>query len=136
MTGFSPLIEMRYTHIQLVFDRCVQHSEVCEEDAEVGHGALGVGLCKKKQKKACFISPPGDFYSHCKRAHTARDFREAACSYFSNDGSGFSTSHTHRDDSSLFHFAATCWSIPRTTLHQTTEHHPLSRSDISINVWM
>lgn len=38
---------MKSTYIQPVFDCRVQHGEVCEEDTQVGHGALGVGLCEK-----------------------------------------------------------------------------------------
>lgn len=53
----SPLIEMRGTHIQPVFDRRVQHGEVCEEDAQVGHSALGVGLCEKKREKKRVFHP-------------------------------------------------------------------------------
>lgn len=35
------LIHVTWTHIQPVFDGRVQHGEVCEEDAEVWHGAPG-----------------------------------------------------------------------------------------------
>lgn len=38
---------MKSTYIQPVFDCRVQHGEVCEEDTQVGHGALHVGLCEK-----------------------------------------------------------------------------------------
>lgn len=41
----------RATYIQPVFDCRVQHGEVCEEDSQVRHRALGAGLYKKKRKK-------------------------------------------------------------------------------------
>lgn len=44
-----PLMEMRVTYIQPVFDCRVQHGQVCEEDTQVGHSALGTGLCRKKK---------------------------------------------------------------------------------------
>lgn len=49
---------MRVTYIQPVFDRRVQHGEVGEEDTQVGHGALGVGLCNRKKKKVFHPFPP------------------------------------------------------------------------------
>lgn len=71
-----------------------------------------------------------------KRAHTGRDFRAAACSYFSNDGSWFSTSlthtHTHHNPSVP---RCCCAAVDHlTTHHQTTETPPLSRCDICTNV--
>lgn len=37
------------TYIKPVFDCRVQHGEVCEEDPQVGHRALGAGLYGRKE---------------------------------------------------------------------------------------
>lgn len=83
----------RATYIQPVFDRRVQHGEVCEEDSQVGHCALGAGLYKKTDQKKNIertikvsYVPQSFFYSHDgKEPHTEPDFRAAACGYFSNE---------------------------------------------------
>ena len=57
-----PLTELILTYIQPVFDGSVQHGEVCEEDSQIGHGALSAGLCVRG-KKNVFQQFPKHFYS-------------------------------------------------------------------------
>lgn len=59
---------MTVTYIQPVFDCCVQHGEVCEEDTQVGHSALSIRLCKIK-KICCYIHR-GLYPHQSKRTHT------------------------------------------------------------------
>lgn len=48
VSSFPPGAGGGSTYIQPVFDCRVQHGEVCEEDPQVGHRALGAGLHDEK----------------------------------------------------------------------------------------
>lgn len=49
VSSFPPWPGGESTYIQPVFDCRVQHGEVCEEDPQVGHRALGAGLYGEKE---------------------------------------------------------------------------------------
>lgn len=83
---------MRVTYIQPVFDRRVQHGEVGEEDTQVGHGALGVGLCNRKKIKIVSSVPPRGFYSQ----PTQRGISEQPpAAIFQTVAMARDSSHTH-----------------------------------------
>lgn len=88
VSSFPPWPGGATTHIQPVFDCRVQHGEVCEEDPQVGHRALGARLCGKKdnthnlQKR---VKVPRDFFflfmvHKMEKATKKADFRATACS--------------------------------------------------------
>lgn len=114
---------MRVTYIQPVFDRRVQHGEVCEEDTQVGHGALGIGLCKKKRKKVFHLFPRG-YYSHGEKSPHREGFQSSRLQLFFKRW--LVIQHITHATAPLFHVAVARRSIPVTILHQTAETPPLS----------
>lgn len=128
-----PLIEMIGTYIQPVFDRRVQHGEVCEEDTQVGHSALGVGLCKRRRKKKrkCFIRPP-EVSIHIVKSPHSEGFQSGRLQLFFKRWLRIQhiTHTTALCSTSLLHAGRS----PLQPSFKPLKHPPLSKSDISINV--
>lgn len=118
-----PLIEMRVTYIQPVFDRRVQHGEVCEEDTQVGHGALGIGLCKKQKEKVFHLFPRG-YYSHGEKSPHREGFQSSRLQLFFKRW--LMIQHITHATAPLFHFAVARWSIPLQSSIKPLKHPRLA----------
>lgn len=126
---------MRVTYIQPVFDRRVQHGEVGEEDTQVGHGALGVGLCNRKKKKVFHPFPP-EVSIHSPHSE---GFQSSRLQLFFKRWRWLGIHHTHthtHDRPSVPILRCVPVDPPYNPPSNPLTYPLLSKSGIRVNVWM